>query len=167
VGAALRQEPRLAARLRALVVMGGRLGPEAGRGEHNVNADPEATRLVLESGARLRLGTYEVTMQARMGRPAVERLRQTGDEACRAAAGMLELYLRQVQRADTAMYDPPTLTLAHSEAFLSMRAARLRATYGEQLVSLEAEAGGPVTAEVSVACAADAFMEYLLQTVCH
>ena len=165
VGAALQREPRLAGRLRALVVMGGRLGAEAERGEHNVNSDPEATRLVLESDASLRLGSYEVTRQARLGRPAVARLRAGGDAACAAAADMLDLYLRQMGREDTAMYDPLTLTLAYSDEYLRTRPARLSGRYSEHLAVLQAADDPAATAQVSLAAAAEAFIKHLLATI--
>jgi purine nucleosidase len=165
VGAALRQEPRLAGSLRALIVMGGRLGPGAEQGEHNVNSDPEATRLVLESGARLRLGTLEVTVQARLDADAVQRLRATGDAACAGAASMLELYLQQRGRPATAMYDPLTLTLAYSERFLTMRRAALRATYAAGLATLEARDDPAARSDVSVAADVPGFIAHLLETI--
>ena len=165
VGAALREEPRLAARLRALIVMGGRLGADAELGEHNVNCDPEATRLVLESGARLRLGTFEVTAQARLAAADVELLRAAGDAACAAAAAMLDLYLQQRTRPSTAMYDPLTLTLAYTERFLSMRPATIHATYTDRRVTMAAQEDTAATAEISVATDAAGFVEHLLSTI--
>lgn len=165
LGAALRQEPRLATRLRALVVMGGRLGPDAERGEHNVNMDPEATRLVLECGARLRLGTVEVTGQARLGASAVARLRDRGDAACAGAADMLDLYLRQMGRQDTPMYDPLTLTLAYDAEFLGMRPVQLRATYAKRLVVLDAQDAAESRTDVSVAADSAAFLEHLIAAI--
>ena len=64
---ALRAAPDIATRLGALVIMGGRLGPESAIGEHNFNMDPEATAIVLASGAPIRLGTFEVTRDAVLG----------------------------------------------------------------------------------------------------
>lgn len=165
VGAALRREPRLAARLRALIVMGGRLGPDAARGEHNVNADPEATRLVLESNVRLRLGTYEVTAQARLGEAAAQRLRASGDAACADAAAMLERYLRQMDRPDTAMYDPLTLSLAYTDRFLTMRPATLQTTYRERLVQIEAQDDAAARSDVSTAVDAQGFIKHLMDII--
>ncbi|HEY8745636.1 MAG TPA: nucleoside hydrolase, partial [Chloroflexota bacterium] len=165
VGAALRQEPRLAGRLRALIVMGGRLGPEAEKGEHNVNCDPDATRLVLESGAHLRIGTYEVTLQARLGASAARRLRESGDPACISAADMLELYLQQMARADTAMYDPLTLSLAYTERFLTMRPTKLHATYADRRVTLTAKDDAASPTDVSTATDGPGFVEHMLETI--
>src|SRR5688500_13674888 len=115
VAAAFQRAPDLPKRLDQLVLMGGRLGGEAERGEHNFNCDPAATRTVLESGARLRIGTLDVTAQAQLRREHVTRLR-AGDAACQPAAGQLETYLSYRKRDWTSMYDPLSLTLAYTDA---------------------------------------------------
>jgi len=165
VGAALREAPDIVGRLRALILMGGRLGADAAKGEHNVNSDAAATQIVLESAAPLRIGTFEVTMRARLGRPAQDRLQRSGDPACMGAAAMLELYLHQTGRADTAMYDPLTLSLAYTDQFLTMHPTALRATYGPELVRLDAADSATSPVDVSVDAEPDAFIEHLLQTI--
>ena len=164
VGAALRREPRLAQRVRSLILMGGRLGVDAEHGEYNVNTDPEATRIVLESGAPLHIGTLEVTRQATVGRSDMARLRQA-DVACIAAADMLELYLQQHSRDRTPMYDPLTLTLAYTTEYLTMRPARLQARFSDRRSLLETTQDGAIAAEVSVGAAAAPFQEHLLRTI--
>jgi inosine-uridine nucleoside N-ribohydrolase len=164
VGAALRREPRLAGRLRALVIMGGRLGEGSERGEHNVNQDRLASQAVLEAGAALRVGTYEVTRRAVLGWDAVEKLRQSGDAACAGAAAQLALYLTRLNRPATSMYDPLSLTLAYTDRYLTMRPVRLAATYGDRLTRWEAVDGAP-NAEVSVDVDAPAYQQHLLETI--
>lgn len=161
VGAALRREPALAQRVRALIMMGGRLGEDAEKGEFNVNSDPLATRTVLESGARLRIATYEVTRRTVLGWDAVVRLRRTDDPACQSAAAQLERYLLELKRPATSMYDPVALTLAYTERFLRMRPVRLAATYGERRTRLEVTPDGPISAEVSTDIDAPAFEAHL------
>ena len=167
VAAALRRAPEMAHRLRALVVMGGHLGDDAARGDWNFNSDPEAARVVLESGAPLRLGTLEVTGQASIGWPEVARLRATHDPALVAAAEQLELYLlRGGHRRDvTCMYDPLALTLAYTGEFLQTSPMRLSVAIGDGLVQLGTESEGSPNAEVSVACTAASFVTHLLETI--
>jgi purine nucleosidase len=161
LGAALRRAPEVARKVRALVLMGGRLEDESALGEHNVNSDPEATRIVLESGAPLRIGTYEVTREARLGATDLPRLR-AGPPACQAAAGQLALYLEQMGRSATSMYDPLSLTAAYTDRYLTLRPAAVRVTAGVQLAVLWEEPGAPPNAEVSVGLDAPAFIAYLL-----
>jgi len=164
VGEAIRREPRLAGRLRGLVVMGGRLGVDAQQGEHNVNCDPDATRVVLESGADLAIGTYEVTVRATLDRTDVARLRRAEEPACLGAADMLELYLGLRQRDWTAMYDPITLTLAYSDAYVTTRKVHIQGTYGDRLSRFDV-LDGPPNSRVSVDIDAAAFHEHLLGTI--
>ena len=162
VAAALRRAPDLARKVDRLVLMGGRLGDGAERGEHNFNCDPEATRIVLESGARLQIGTWEVTAQAQLTREHVARLR-TGDPACRSAAQQLETYLAHRKREWTSMYDPLSMTLAYTGAYLQTRPMRLGLEVAERRAVLSE--GGSVDAEVSVGLDAAGFVEHLLTTL--
>jgi inosine-uridine nucleoside N-ribohydrolase len=164
VGVALRLDPTIAQALGALVLMGGRLGSDAERGEHNVNMDPEATKIVLESGVRLRIGTFEVTCRATLDRADEARLVASPDVACRAAGEMLGLYFQQRQRDWTSMYDPLTLTLAYTDAFLTTQPARIAGTYADQLSRWDVVAGAP-NADVSVDLDAPAFHKHLLRTI--
>ncbi len=164
LGDAFRRAPELAGKVREVVLMGGRLGPEAARGEHNVNSDPQATRIVLQSGARLKIGTFEITCEARLGKADLPRLR-AGPPACRAAADQLDLYLRQTGRTATSMYDPLSLTMAYTDRYLNLRPVALGVTLGEGVAQLHVEDGAPANAEVSVGLQAVPFTEHLLSTI--
>ena len=164
VAAALERAPELVGRLREIVIMGGRLGEEAPEGEHNFNSDPEATRIVLDSGARLKIGTYEVTRQAQLRREHVGRLRG-GDAACQAAAEQLNGYLDYCGRDWTSMYDPLSLTLAYTDRYLTTRPAALRVTTSERLAVLSEDASAAPSAEVSAALDAGGFVEHLLDMI--
>jgi inosine-uridine nucleoside N-ribohydrolase len=161
VAAALRRAPEIARRVRALVLMGGRLGPEAHRGEHNFNSDAEATAVVLGCGAPLQIGTYEVTCQAKIGEAELPRLRAAAP-ACSAAASQLAHYLQVTKRTATSMYDPLSLTLAYTDRFLTTRPVALRWQTGERLVTLSTAEQGTPNAAVSVDLDAPAFVEHLL-----
>jgi inosine-uridine nucleoside N-ribohydrolase len=165
VADAFRRSPEIVGKLRSVVLMGGRLGPEAARGEHNFNSDPEATRLVLESGAPLRIGTYEITCQARIGEAELPRLR-AGSPASRAAADQLELYIHRHNRQATSMYDPLSLTLAYTDRFLPTAPVAITvARTAPRLVELAVREGVEPTAHVSVNLHAAAFVEHLLTTI--
>jgi inosine-uridine nucleoside N-ribohydrolase len=161
---AFRRAPDVARRARAVVLMGGRLGPEAARGEHNFNSDPEATRTVLECGARLLIGTYEITSQARIGAAELPRLR-AGSPACRAAADQLERYITHHKRQATSMYDPLSLTLAYTDRYLTTEPVALTVRTGARLVELGVDSAAPPTAQVSTRVDAPAFVDYLLRTI--
>ncbi len=167
IATALRQEPKLAHKMKALVIMGGRLGVDDHLGEHNVNSDVTASREVFASGANIVLGTYEVTRRARLGHTHLNRL-ALGDPACAAAAAMLQRYLQQMQRASTSMYDPLTLTAAFSTAHLTVKPARLMGAFEPAIARLVTAPNNEVASfpvEVSVDCRPQEFVEYLLATI--
>ena len=158
------RHPDVLPRLRRLVLMGGKLGDGAERGEHNFNSDSRATEIVLGAGAPLSIGTYEITAQATLSTADLPRLR-AGTAACQAAAIQLERYLGLRGRERTSMYDPLALTLAYTDRFLSVRPVVLRWTIAERLAALATHGDGQPNANVSVALDAPAFTEHLLQTI--
>ena len=164
LGDLFRRAPEVAGKVRSVVLMGGRLGPEPEKGEHNFNSDPEATRIVLASGAPLKIGTWEITSQARIGVAELPRLR-AGSPACRAAAGQLERYLAVRRRDATSMYDPLSLTLAYTDRYLPTRAVALEVRASATSVQLATRDDAPPTAEVSADLDAAGFVEHLLSTI--
>lgn len=164
VALALRAAPDIAARLGALVIMGGRLGPESAVGEHNFNMDPEATAIVLASGAPIRLGTFEVTRDAVLGTADVDRL-HTGDAACRSAGAQLARYLAHRNRVATSMYDPASLTLAIDERWVRCEPMALRVETGPRLATTHVVPGAPPNARASVAIDASGFASHMMATI--
>ena len=164
VALALRAAPDLAGRLGALVIMGGRLGPESSVGEHNFNMDPEAAAVVFASGAPIRLGTFEVTRDAVLGTADVDRLR-AGDVACQSAGAQLARYLTHRNRTATSMYDPASLTLAIDERWVQCEPMALRIETGPRLAITHREGSGPPTARASIAIDALGFAGHMMATI--
>lgn len=164
VAIALRRAPDIAMRLRALVIMGGRLGPEAAVGEHNFNMDPEATAIVLTSGAPIRLGTFEVTRDAVLGTADVDRLR-LGDAACMSAGAQLARYLAHRNRTVTSMYDPASLTLAIDERWVRCEPMALRVETSPHLATTHVVPGAAPNARASVSIDAPGFASHMMATI--
>ena len=80
VALALRAEPRLAARLRGISIMGGSYGPGnvTAAAEFNIWADPEAAAEVFSSGANLVLAGLDLTHQFMMTRSHIDAVRALG-----------------------------------------------------------------------------------------
>jgi inosine-uridine nucleoside N-ribohydrolase len=100
VAAALLKEPRLKDRIPALVIMGGasRYGNVTPRAEFNVWADPEAARVVINSGIRkITLVPLDATHQALVSLDDCAALRALGTPAANAAATFTE---RRIQGYD-------------------------------------------------------------------
>jgi inosine-uridine nucleoside N-ribohydrolase len=101
VATALIREPRLKDRIPELVIMGGanRYGNVTPRAEFNVWADPEAARVVINSGVRkITLVPLDATHQALVSLDDCAALRALGTPAGAAAATFTE---RRIQGYDT------------------------------------------------------------------
>jgi inosine-uridine nucleoside N-ribohydrolase len=93
---ALRREPRLAARIPRLVMMGGAVGagnytPAA---EFNIYADPEAARVVFRSGIPITMVGLEATASALIGSADVTRIRALGTPQACVAADLMDWDVR-------------------------------------------------------------------------
>jgi purine nucleosidase len=105
VALAMLKEPRLAPRLREIVLMGGAMGlgnvtPAA---EFNIYVDPHAAAVVFGAGAPLTMLGLDVTHQALVTPERLARFAAMGTEVGRACHGMLDFF----NRFDTERYGAP------------------------------------------------------------
>ena len=91
----LRLHPELAPRIAHLCVMGGSIGDGNATvsAEFNIYADPEAAAIVFESGLPITMMGLDVTHQAVLGTPALERFRSIGTASGAAAAELVDYAL--------------------------------------------------------------------------
>lgn len=91
----LRLHPELAPRIAHLCVMGGSIGDgnTTVSAEFNIYADPEAAAIVFESGLPITMMGLDVTHQAVLRTPALERFRSIGTASGSAAADLVEYAL--------------------------------------------------------------------------
>lgn len=111
VAAAITREPRFAASLGHLTIMGGwfAVTPTSPRGpaEHNIICDPEAAHIVFSSGAPISLVPLDVTLRATIDRSGVERLRARRTQYHDAVAQQLADYPGFIERGGfTYLHDP-------------------------------------------------------------
>jgi purine nucleosidase len=94
---AMIKEPRLAAHLRELVVMGG-AGPGGGNitpmAEFNIYWDPHAAQVVFGSGAPIVLVPLDLTRQVLATRERLARIRRIASPVSRAVVDMLDFFNR-------------------------------------------------------------------------
>lgn len=106
---ALRAEPRLAARLGPVAVMGGARregGNITASAEFNVWADPDAAAEVLASGCEVVLFGLDATHQARATDARIERIEALGTARGDAAAAMMR-FSQRVEREIVGWDAPP------------------------------------------------------------
>ena len=109
VALALLREPRLAAAVRRIVIMGGIVQRRADQLdapyiEHNIRCDPEAAQVVLGSGAPITLVPLDVTTRVRIRRDDLARIARS-DALGALVADQLDRYLRHKGRDWTHPHD--------------------------------------------------------------
>ena len=97
IAMALRREPRLAAWIREITVMGGSttLGNVTPAAEFNIFADVEAAWTVFESGIPLRMVGYNVTRQTGFDQGDIDRMRASGRKVAGTLADLMAFYLEK------------------------------------------------------------------------
>lgn len=93
IGTALVKEPRIADRIREIVLMGGtraEVGNITPSAEYNMYVDPEAADIVLKSGVPITIAPLDVTGLVLGGRERLARFANLGNRAGAAIAGLLE-----------------------------------------------------------------------------
>jgi inosine-uridine nucleoside N-ribohydrolase len=119
VALALKSDPELAPQIKEIVVMGGSLisGNVTPAAEFNFYVDPEAARIVFDSGVPLTMVGLNVTQKVLLGEPQLAMLEAAKTPVSQAAAKILRSTLEHIRKgrgvtANTmAMHDP--LTVAH------------------------------------------------------
>ena len=101
IALALIREPRIALKVREIVLMGGGFfegGNVTPAAEFNIYVDPEAAKAVFSSGIPIVMMPLDVTHKALTTRVRVERLRALGTKAGTAAAQLLDFFERFDER---------------------------------------------------------------------
>ncbi|MGH6960831.1 MAG: nucleoside hydrolase, partial [Dongiaceae bacterium] len=172
VAAALQREPRLAARLCEIVVMGG-AGPEAGNvtpdAEFNVHVDPEAADAVFRSGGRLVVVPLDLTRQVVMTEPRYERMCAFAGPVGRAAAGMVGFYngyaTGRPDRELDPLHDPCVIAWLLAPQLFAGEPVRLVVETHEEARLGMTRMNGKGVANCTVLCRVDAdgFYDLLLE----
>jgi purine nucleosidase len=182
VAAALVLEPRLAATVKEIVIMGGMFfGTMPGRdmpGEFNVWMDPEAAQAVLRSGAPQRWVGLDVTLQVRLTRDHARRM-LTADSGFAPFAGEATLawidHLQQrnpgnaLEADSCAMHDPLAVAVLTRPDLCEFREVNVSVVTGDGeargvMITDRRESAEPPApnCRVAVSVAADAFAERFL-----
>ena len=175
VALALLREPRLAAVVRRIVIMGGMVQRRFDQltvpyREHNIRCDPEAAQIVFASGAPITLVPLDVTTQVRIRHEDLSDLRR-GDRLAVLVADQLEWYMGHIKRDWTYAHDPLAVAALARPDLLRTYPMRVNVeTRGEytraQTVAerVDGEAGAPAI-DVALEVQAGAFERWLLDTL--
>jgi inosine-uridine nucleoside N-ribohydrolase len=117
IATALKADPQLASQIKSIVVMGGSLsgGNITPAAEFNFYVDPEAARIVFDSGVPLTMVGLDVTHKVLLGEEQVGMLESAPNPVSQAAAKIMRSTLERMRKGRdvtvVAMHDP--LTVAH------------------------------------------------------
>lgn len=136
VAAALLKEPRLAANVKNIVLMGGvtglgRNGSRLEKVEHNMRSDPEAAEVVFSSSAPITMVGLDVTRQAIFYRHDLERMARSQTPLVLALTRQIRTYMNYLQRDYSYMCDPLAVaTLIHPE-LIGYERMKVKIEYGQ------------------------------------
>jgi inosine-uridine nucleoside N-ribohydrolase len=174
VASALRREPRVAARLRRIVLMGGAIGvgnttPSA---EFNIHADPEAAHIVFSSGIPIAMVPLEVTHQALATAAVLERIDVLGTPVSAMAVQLLRFFAGTYKRvfgfSAPAVHDPCAVALLIDPTLVRTRAmnveidTRSQLSYGRTVCDVNHVTGRAPNAEVGVDLDVDRFWDVMV-----
>jgi purine nucleosidase len=127
IGLALVREPRIASRIKRIIAMGGGFfegGNVTPTAEFNIYVDPQAARLVFESGIPITLVPLDCTHKALTTKARVQKFREMNNHTGPATAALLDFFERfDEQKYGTdggPLHDPCVIAwLLHPELFTS------------------------------------------------
>jgi purine nucleosidase len=125
IALALQQEPRLAANLAHLTIMGGVVRSidrlDLPLAEHNIVCDPEAAKIVFESGAPITLVPLDLTTQVEVTDAGLKQIQDAGSPFQLAVADQLARYPRFQYFRRTNLHDPLAVGVVIDPTFVSFQ----------------------------------------------
>jgi len=160
IAAVLQREPGVTHHIREIICMAGTIVP--GEEEWNVQCDPEAARIVFQSGAPVKLGTRFIVNQPRLTQAHRHRLAGSSHPAICALVDMLDLFLSRKGRDSTPMYDPVTLSMAYTDEYIQTEPMSVDVHLTEGVLRLEPQTGGEPNMDISVGVRPPEFVDHLV-----
>ncbi len=140
IATAMEREPEFATAMKLLAIMGGTIPAGEENLDYNFYSDPAAAVRVVNSAATIRLGSVQVTRQARFEQAHRDRVLASGSDLAKLLIAMFDRYIERRERDWTPLYDPATLGTLYDESFVNLRRRPLQAERHENSVRLH-EAG--------------------------
>jgi purine nucleosidase len=142
----LRENPRVTESIEEIVLMGGGFfegGNITPAAEFNIYVDPEAAKIVLESGVKITMLPLDVTHKTLVQRDFLEKLRKSGKNSAIEAAKLLDFFERyDVEKYGSKggpLHDPNVIVYLLNPAI-----------YSGKLVNVEIEVNSELTRGMTV-----------------
>jgi len=174
IAVAIIKEPHIIENVKEVVLMGGvtRLcdGFNLPYREHNINCDPEAAKVVFNSGMPITLVPLDVTTKVTIDREDLERIARVKTSLTDALVGMVKLYL-EIQRRDyTWLHDPLALAVSLDSSLVKTMDMKVSIeTRGEysigQTIATQAKPG-ETSIKVCIDVDTKRFKDFFMERVC-
>ncbi|MGC8633760.1 MAG: nucleoside hydrolase [Candidatus Limnocylindrales bacterium] len=177
IATAMRREPRILPKIRHISLMGGAwgLGNRTPAAEFNILADPEAARIVFESGVPIAMCGLELTHQVVATPEIIERITALRTPVSEMAAAMLRFYASTTARRrrsfGPALHDPTAVawvidpTLFEAEPMHVDVETHAEFSCGRTLVDVDDVLGLPKNAIVATRIDAARFWDLLIEAL--
>jgi purine nucleosidase len=178
IALALIREPRIAPKIREIVLMGGGFfegGNVTPAAEFNIYVDPEAAKTVFASGVPITMMPLDVTHKALTSRVRVERFRAMGTKAGTATAQLLDFFERFDERKygtdGGPLHDPNVIAFLLKPELYSGRQCNVEIetgsalTLGMTVIDWWGASGRKPNALVARDVDADGFFELLTERI--
>lgn len=155
LGIAIRDFPNEMSRAKGIVCMGSTFqgfGRENAGIEHNIKLDPEAAKIVLESGMPILLVGLNVTLRTSLPADRVNQLAETGTPLAEYMAHMTRDWYGVVGRTTTSMHDPLAVAATYRPDIVQWAHARAEVDLKRagSIAYFEADESSPVRICTSV-----------------
>lgn len=117
IATVLIKEPNLAKKAR-LIMMGGVVNSQ--QAEHNVSCDPEAARIVFESGIEIIMVGLDVTMRCQLRREELDDLANRGLPSTELLMDMVRAWQRSSGNTYPVLHDPLAVAVALDQTLVKM-----------------------------------------------
>jgi purine nucleosidase len=177
IAMALRKEPRIATRVREVVIMGGAFtrGNQTPAAEFNTYVDPEAAAMVFGGGWPVTMIGLEVTEMALATEDVFQRIDAVATPVAKAASGMLRFYQAQQQReggtAAPPVHDPCAVARVARPELVESRDAYIevelagRLTTGMTVTDFRSLEGRPSNARAGTSLAVEGFWDLFIDAL--
>ncbi|RJS85944.1 nucleoside hydrolase [Candidatus Bathyarchaeota archaeon] len=174
LAASIIKSPSIVENVKEVYIMGGVLRLFDGLAlpvkEHNISCDPEAARLVFNSGIPITMVPLDVTLKVAMNRDDLKKISAVNTPLTDALASMTDRYMKFRGRDYTWLHDPLAVAASIDQGLVKTREMRVVVeTRGEettgQTLALPAERDKPKV-KVCVDVDAEKFKNFFMERIC-
>ena len=159
----IRDHPEVRPQIGEIICMAGTLKP--GDEEWNVQCDPEAAKIIFTSGLPLTLGTRHFVNQPLLRQQDRKLLAESEEPINQVLVGLFDEFLSHKTRNYSPMYDPVTLSMAFTNAYLPSETQHFTIRDDKHIIHLVPSSinqEGAVAINVPQAVHPEAFIKYLI-----